>query len=77
MKGQSIPFPPTMEYPHSHSTPSSRVVESSFVGQKSFMLMEVIVLTLLQGYEGLITQETLQKPMKMDNPLWLHVLLLL
>jgi hypothetical protein len=43
---KSIPFPPNLEYSHSHSTPPSGVVESSFVGHKSFTLIEVRVHTL-------------------------------
>ncbi len=74
---RSIPFPPTMEYPHSHSTPSSRVVESSFVGQRSFMFIEVIVLTLAPKVARSYNTRNTPKPMKMENPLWLHVLLVL
>jgi hypothetical protein len=43
---RSIPFPPNLEYSHSHSTPPSRVVELSFVGQRRSMLIEVGVHTL-------------------------------
>ncbi len=43
---RSIPFPPNLEYSHSHSTPPSGVVELSFVGQRRSMSIEVRVHTL-------------------------------
>lgn len=43
---RSIPFPPNLEYPHSHSTPTSKVLESSFVGQRSSMSTKIRVHTL-------------------------------
>jgi len=38
---RSIPFPPNLEYPHSHSTPPSGVVKSYFVSQRNFMSTKV------------------------------------
>ncbi len=71
---KSIPFPPNLEYSHSHSTPPSGVVESSFVGHRSSMLKKIKLIHCLQGYQGFITQETFQDPMKTKSPIWLHVI---
>jgi hypothetical protein len=43
---RSIPFPPNLEYSHSHTTPPSGVVELGFVDERNFMSIEVGVHTL-------------------------------
>ncbi len=59
---KSIPFPPNLEYSHSHSTPPSRVVESGFVGHKSFMLIEIRAHTLAPRVPRSYNTRNIPKP---------------